>query len=75
MVKDRLEILCDNVRILRKKHGYSKKRMAEICGVSIKTINKMEQGIFPPRLMIDAVGKLAFHFGIEMEALFCPMEE
>ncbi|MGI6013554.1 MAG: helix-turn-helix domain-containing protein [Oscillospiraceae bacterium] len=50
-----LTVFCENVRLLRKKYGYSKERMAKICGVNKQTLTKIEQMIMPPRLRINVI--------------------
>ena len=53
-----------NIAWLRKHHGLSKKKMAELLGIGVETLNKIEQGQFPPRLGVSVMEKLWIHFGI-----------
>lgn len=68
-----LAIFCENIRLLRLHHGYTKKKMAEICGISTRTLTKIEQGIVPPRLKADIVFYLAQHFRLRPYQLFIPL--
>ena len=75
MSDSRLSLFCENFTKLRKKHGYTKKKMSEICGISVATINKMEKGIFPIRLKVDIFEPLYYHFGIRSDYMFVPWDE
>lgn len=59
---------------IKKENGYSKKRMAEICGVSVASINKLENNIIPQNMTLDIVVRLQKHFGIKASSLFSPVE-
>lgn len=56
-----------NVAALRKNNGLSKRRMAALLGVSVRTLNMLESGVFPPRLRVDVVFRIQKHFGIAMK--------
>ncbi|MBQ8684111.1 MAG: helix-turn-helix transcriptional regulator [Clostridia bacterium] len=59
-----------NLAVLRCRHGLSKKQMATILKISIKTLNKIEQGIQPPRLGVEVIFEAMMHFHIPAAALF-----
>ncbi len=58
------QIFCRNILLLRKSHGLSKKEMSQILGISICSLNKIEQGELPPRLSVSVVFQLYKFFGI-----------
>ena len=47
--KDEILIFAHNLTWLRKKHGLSKRDMARRLGIGMESLNKLEQGIIPPR--------------------------
>ena len=59
-----------NIAGLRKNYGYSQKYMAQLLGIGIGTLRKIEQGIIPPRLGIDIAFAVQKHFGISPAILF-----
>ena len=59
-----------NVAYLRKKNGYTRKQMAEIMGVSLRTINMFEKGEHPPRLSCHYLYNLKPHFKIPIASFF-----
>ena len=61
-----------NVTELRRHNGYSKKRMAELLGISIGTLSKMECGQFPPRLSVTVMYNVWKHFGVHVKDQFLP---
>ena len=63
---DIMEYLSHNVLYLRKKHKITKKEMAEILGIGIKTLNKIEQGLLPPTLSVEVLFSIREHFGIPL---------
>lgn len=58
------EVFSHNLIWLRRKHGYSKRRMAKILGIGIWSLNKLERGEMPPRLGINIFIAVHDHFGI-----------
>lgn len=49
------QIFMFNVVYLRKLHGLSKRQMAKVMGIGVKSLNKIERGEFPPRLKINVI--------------------
>ena len=68
--KTEFEIFTHNVAWLRKHYSISKKQMAEILGIGIGSLNKIEQGQIPPRLRVDIIFAVYKHFGIHPSAQF-----
>lgn len=64
---EEFENLVHNIAWLRKDHKISKKRMAEILDISIKTLNKIESGILPPRLGAKTLCNIYYYFDIPVE--------
>lgn len=61
-----MEFLSHNVLYLRKTHNITKKEMAKILGIGIKTLSKIEQGILPPRLSVEVLFRIRDYFGISL---------
>lgn len=73
--QNQIVVLCRNISWLRKKHGLSKKKMAEILGVGVKTITLMEEDILPCRVGCDMLFNASEHFSVAVSELFRPMHE
>lgn len=73
--KNDAQILCQNIKFLRQKHKLSKNKMAQILGVSMKTLNCIENGILPPRMSCEPLFRIQRHFGILPQHLFIPIED
>lgn len=59
-----IDIFTFNVAWIRKENNISKKRMAEILGISIYTLNKIENGILPPKLKVDVIFNIKNYFNV-----------
>lgn len=59
-----LENLICNIVFLRKHFGISRKRMAKLLGIGVATLQKLEQGILPPRLGVDIFFHIQRNFEI-----------
>lgn len=59
-----------NVLWLRKHYGFSKKEMSGLLNISIKTLNKIENGKLPPRLTVEIVFNIIDRFKISPKSLF-----
>jgi len=69
-IQREIDAFCQNVKMLRERHGLSKKEMAEILGIGAASLTKIEQGIIPDRASVSIVIKLSQHFHIEPHKLF-----
>lgn len=58
------QILCRNILLLRQIYGLTKKRMSQILGISVYSLNKIEQGKLPPRLSVSVVFRIYEYFGV-----------
>ena len=63
----------NRVREAREAKGWTQARLAELTGVSRKTVNTVENGIFLPSTMVAL--KLSHALGETVEALFWLTEE
>ena len=61
---------CENVKYLRAKYKLTKKEMSNILGISVRSLNLIEQEIIPPRLRCDIIFNLYDKFGITPSTLF-----
>ena len=62
------ETLHTRLRVVREERGLTQAQLAELIGVSRKTINTVENGIFVPSTVVAL--KLAAALGQPVEALF-----
>ncbi len=67
--KNEFLIFSDNIRLLRVKYNISKREMAKILGVSVKTLSLIENDVIP-RISVEVVFKTARYFGIQPAWLF-----
>jgi putative transcriptional regulator len=64
--------LTNHLREAREAQGWTQAQLAEQCGVSRKTINTVENGVFVPSTILAL--KLARALGRPVEALFALIE-
>ena len=62
------EQLLTTLKDLREAHGLTQAQLAQAIGVSRKTINTVENGVYVPSTVIAL--KLAAALGVSVEALF-----
>ncbi len=65
-----IQILCRNIAALRKKRAMTQRDMADLMGISVSTLRKLEKGFLPPRLKMDAIFALVDAFSLPLAALF-----
>lgn len=63
-----------NIKWLRSHYGFSKRKMANMLGIGVTTLNKIEQGIFPPRLTTSILFHIQKIFGIHPKYMFEKIE-
>lgn len=63
-----VEALANRVRALREDRGLTQLQLAEAMGVSRKTVNTIENGIFQPSALVAL--KMAKAFGCRVEDVF-----
>ena len=61
---DSIKNFMQNITDLRKQNGLSKRQMAKLLGVSVRTITRLEKGELPPNLSIKTVFRIQTHFGV-----------
>lgn len=65
-----IAIFFRNISGLRTHYGYSQKYMAQLLGIGVGSLRKIERGMIPSRLEIDIVFAVYKHFGISPSVLF-----
>ena len=73
--QDEILVFGENVKKLRKKENLSKKEMADIMGVGVRSVTMLENGVLPLRLDVKALQRLSLRFGIKIEDLFSEIPE
>lgn len=68
--KKSLEFFVYNVSWLRNHYGIKKKTMAELLGIGVGSLNKIEKGELPPRLTVEIIFNIQNYFGIHPKELF-----
>ncbi len=67
--KKELQTFSYNVAWLRKKNGLTKKKMAQILGIGVVSLNKIERGEVPPRTSVEILFKIYNYFNIRPSEL------
>lgn len=65
-----IEAFLINVKKLRIENHLSKNKMAKKLNISVYTLNKIENGILPPKLTVEIVFKINKEFGIKSSEQF-----
>lgn len=60
--------LCNQIRPFREKRGWTQAELAELMGVSRKTVNTVENGIFSPSVIVAL--KFSKALDLPVERLF-----
>ena len=68
-IAEEYQIVCHNIRVLRKRHGLSRTAMARRIHVSLKTLDSLEAGIFPKRIRIGFFFHVERAFGISPQKM------
>ena len=63
----------DRIAYYRRKRGYSKKDLAEMCGISSSSITKYENSEALPNL--ETIAAMAMAFGVTINRLLCGYDE
>ena len=70
-----LQIMCDNIKLLRLKNNLSQSEMADKLKIKAKTLQDIENGVVPPRLCCEILFHIQHHFAISPRQLFIPIED
>jgi len=70
LVTDMLKIFSRNIVLLRTHYGYSQKHMAQLLGIGVESLCKIEKGIIPPRLTVNVIFAVQKHLYISPNVLF-----
>lgn len=73
-IEEECNVFCENVKYLRNKLQLSKKDMARLLGIGVKSLAKLEAGIIPPRLSATVVWNLSCSLGLRPHQLFSPLD-
>lgn len=65
----------DNIAYLRKQNKLSKRKMAEMLGIGVKSLNRIESGELPPNMGVNIVFKIEKNFGVSPKNLFLKSPE
>ncbi|MBQ7120767.1 MAG: helix-turn-helix transcriptional regulator [Clostridia bacterium] len=65
-----VEILLYNIAWLREHNKLSKKKMAKILDISVKSLNKIENGVLPPKISVKIIFNICDFFEIKPKKLF-----
>ena len=65
MKEESINILAQNMRVLRENNGLSKKEMAKRLGIGVCSLSKLESGILPKRLSVEVIFVIERDFGVE----------
>ena len=74
MIKS-LIILTENIKNIRLYYGISKKKMAQLLGIGVKSLRRIKMGDIPPRLSVEILFKIKKHFGIPLTEQFTLLED
>ena len=58
-----------NVLYLRKKYGYTQKEMANILGISVSSLRKVERGMIPRCITAETLYNLCYYFQISADLI------
>lgn len=61
--------LC-NIIWLKNNYRLSKRKMAKMLGIGIKSLDKLEKGEIPPRIGVEVVFNIHKNFGVVPKGLF-----
>lgn len=67
-----IRYFCENVYRLRCGAGLTQKEMAQVMGIGLYSLRKLESGSLPPRLGVDVFFRLHRRFGIPPHLLVVP---
>ncbi len=70
---DELLNFCHNVKTVRQRENLNKASMAKTMGISERSLNLIENGVFPEHLGINAVVRFCFAFNIRLKDVFAKL--
>ena len=68
--ENQIKNLCHNIRYLRESHNLSKKQIAKILGIGIKSLTLIESEIMPLSVNCSILYNIKIHFKIPIPQLF-----
>ena len=73
VTKDDMRVFGENVRHLRMARRITQKELAEIMGIGVKSLRRIEQGDFPAKFDATHLYCLTEYFHVSVTALFTPV--
>ncbi len=70
-LEEEVNNLLYNIKWLRLRHGLTEEQMAEILGIGVGSLRKIEKGELPPRLSVNIVFEVQNYFALKPKDLFC----
>ncbi len=67
-------VFCQNILALRKKYQLTQVKMAELLGISIKSLRSLERGKIPPKLSCKILFNIYEVFGVFPGDMFSPLK-
>ena len=64
-----MDVICKNIYFLRMQYSLTQKDMADILGISINSLRKLENGSIPRTFRAGAICRLCNHFQLSADAV------
>ena len=74
-MKYEIEAFCANVIKMQKKVGLTRREMATVMGIGMKSYEMLEQGRLSRRIGFSTLVRLAEYFGVSCDEWFTDIEE
>lgn len=71
-IKKDMQFFCENVKSIRRSNHLTQKEMAEILGIGVHSLSRLEKGELPRRMSVKVLFNIHKHFGILPKDLFLP---
>ena len=69
------QIIARNILYLRKKHNLTKAAMAQLLGICVRGLSRLESGELPPRMSINVLYRISYIFHVKSHDLFSVLLE
>ena len=70
LIDNDVEIFLYNIAWIRKNRGISKRKMSKILKINVRTLDKNENGILPPKLNANIILEIYCNFGVSPSMQF-----
>ena len=68
-------IFCQNIKYLRNQHHLFKKKMAQLLGIGVGSLTKLEHDVMPPMLNCNILFHIYYNFSIYPGDIFSPLNK